>query len=224
MSRWGSVTWGAVLGMALWSSCSCEHDLITETAASLKVGNVVCADGAVLSYEQFQKTNKEAVGVVYEVEAKQKDAVIGYAVYIHELDPVAFADSLGVDQNTSASVEEKDGNVNTYALFHTEEVNSPLALKSFDLWHYGQSTYVPSVKQLAQLYRVRHFVNQRIAEVGGTPLSLEPGACWLWSSTEVKGQKEDKAWLFSMYACSILETPKNQAHRFRPVISIYDVK
>ena len=79
MSRWGSVTWGAVLGMALWSSCSCEHDLITETAASLKVGNVVCADGAVLSYEQFQKTNKEAVGVVYEVEAKQKDAVIGYS-------------------------------------------------------------------------------------------------------------------------------------------------
>ncbi len=81
--------------------------------------------------------------------------------------------------------------------------------------------YIPSVKQLTYLYQQIGLVNQRTEAVGGLPISLQPGDCWLWTSTEAEGQKDSKAWLFSMQSGTIQETPKDQAHKFRPVISIY---
>ena len=106
-------------------------------------------------------------------------------------------------------------------MYRNEEVKSPLAVYVFDMWRYGQSAYIPSVKQLTYLYQQIGFINQRIEAVGGLPLSLQPGDCWLWTSTEVEGQRDSKAWLFSMQSGTIQETPKDQAHKFRPVISIY---
>lgn len=117
-----------------------------------------------------------------------------------------------------------DGNENTYSLYNNEEVQSPMAIKSFDLWSYGQSAYIPSVRQLSFLFTVRHQINECITKVGGTPINLNPGECWLWSSTEVEGQKENKAWLYSMQSGTIQETPKDQPHKSRPVISIYTTK
>ena len=136
-------------------------------------------------------------------------------------DVVCSDGSLGVEQETSASLEKEDGNENTHAMYRNEEVKSPLAVYVFDMWRYGQSAYIPSVKQLTYLYQQIGLVNQRIEAVGGLPISLQPGDCWLWTSTEVEGQKDSKAWLFSMQSGTIQETPKDQAHKFRPVISIY---
>ena len=109
-------------------------------------------------------------------------------------------------------------------VFHNEEVKSPMAIRTFDLWSYGQSAYIPSVQQLYYLFTLRHQINECITEVGGTPINLNPGECWLWSSTEVEGQKENKAWLYSMQSGTIQETPKDQPHKSRPVISIYTTK
>ena len=97
--------------------------------------------------------------------------------------------------------------MNTYSLFNNDEVQSPMAIKSFDLWSYGQSAYIPSVRQLSYLFAVRHQINECITEVGGTSINLDPGECWLWSSTEVEGQKENKAWLYSMQSGTIQEGP-----------------
>ena len=214
-----------VFGAMLFSSCEdCEHEAGVELISSLEVGDVVCADGSVLSADQFQQSKKEPVGIVYHVNRDPDIDNLGYAVYIHEVAPEAFADSLGIDQKTSASLMKEDGNENTYAMYYSKEVQSPLARKVFDMWRYGQSAYIPSVKQLVYLYQVRQYVNERIQTVGGTPISLQPGDCWLWSSTEVEGQKESKAWLFSMQSGMIQETPKDQSHRFRPVITLYKLK
>ena len=87
-----------------------------------------------------------------------------------------------------------------------------------------RNMYIPSVRQLSYLFAVRHQINECITEVGGTPINLNPGECWLWSSTEVEGQKENKAWLYSMQSGTIQETPKDQPHKSRPVISIYTTK
>lgn len=140
------------------------------------------------------------------------------------MEPLAFADSLGINQGTSASLTDEDGNENTYSLFNNNEVQSPMAIKSFDLWSYGQSAYISSVRQLYNLFTVRHQTNECITEVGGTPINLNPGECWLWSSIEVEGQKENKAWFYSMQSGTIQETPKDQPHKSRPVISIYTTK
>ena len=203
------------------TSCHCEHEDVTELLSSLQVGNVVCSDGNILSMDKFKQSDKEAVGIVFHGSRSAEADRLGYAVYIHDMGPLAFADSLGIDQGTSASLTDEDGNENTYSLFNNDEVLSPIAIKSFDLWSYGQSAYIPSVRQLSYLFAVRHQINECITEVGGTPINLNPGECWLWSSTEVEGQKENKAWLYSMQSSTIQEAPKDQAHKFRPVISVY---
>lgn len=212
------------LGVLLLASCDCDHDEALSSSAAFDVGDVLCSDGSILTESRFEQSDKEAMGIVFYVNKDPEVENLGYAVYIHDLDPQAFADSLGVEQGTSASLTNEDGNENTYSLFYNDEVSSSMAVKVFDLWRYGQSAYVPSVRQLSRLYSVCHFINERIADVGGDTIAIEPGGCWLWTSTEVEGQQENKAWLFSMQSGTIQETPKNQSHKFRPIISIMNMK
>lgn len=215
-----------LLPILAWSglmltSCHCEHEEDDGLLSSLQVGNVVCSDGNILFMDKFKQSDKEAVAIVFHVNRSPDADNLGYAVYIHNMEPLAFADSLGIDQGTSASLTDEDGNENTYSLFNNDEAQSPIAIKSFDLWSYGQSAYIPSVRQLSYLFAVRHQINECIIELGGTPINLNTGECWLWSSTEVEGQKENKAWLYSMQSGTIQETPKDQPHKYRPIISIY---
>ena len=141
----------------------------------------------------------------------------GYLVDIH---PQAFADSLGVKQGTSGDINAYDGNENTYALLNARETESPLAEAVFDVWHYGQSAYVPSVGQMRLLYSVKHLINPILVQLGGDPLSDSADDCWYWTSTEVKGQEYLKAWLYSTSSGSIQETPKWQSHKARPIITL----
>ena len=91
----------------------------------------------------------------------------------------------------------------------------------FDCIHCRKATTKPQSVKGAFLRMLT--VNECISEVGGTQINLNPGECWLWSSTEVEGQKENKAWLYSMQSGTIQETPKDQAHKFRPIISINNI-
>lgn len=200
------------------SSCQCEH--VEEPTAPFKLGHVLCSDGTVLSLCDWRISNKKPVGIVFNVNEDPASDIKGYAVYIQELNPVAFADSCGVAQGTSMSLTEKDGNANTYAIYSTKGISSPMANIVFDLWSYGQSAFVPSIAELRMLYNNKNFVNERILAVGGEPISSDFGQCWLWSSTEVEGQQQDKAWLFSMNYGDIHETPKDQPHSVRPIITI----
>ena len=142
------------------------------------------------------------------------------AVYLWDIAPAAFADSLGVAQGTSADIEALDGNMNTFALYDTRETASPMAEAVFDLWRYGQSAYIPSVAQMRLLYAVRETVNPVIERCGGHPLPLDENDCWYWTSTEVTGQETAKAWLYSTGSGAMQETPKTQAHKVRPIITL----
>ena len=51
---------------------------------------------------------------------------------------------------------------------------------------------------------------------------LQTNDCWYWTSTEVKGQQTAKAWLYSLGSGAMQETPKIQAHRARPIITLND--
>jgi hypothetical protein len=113
-----------------------------------------------------------------------------------------------------------DGNENTFALYDTRETASPMAEAVFDLWRYGQSAYVPSVAEMRLLYTMREIVNPVIEQCGGEPLPLDENDCWYWTSTEVEKQQTAKAWLYSMGSGAMQETPKVQAHRVRPIITI----
>lgn len=187
---------------------------------AMKVGHILCTDGQVLPYNEYEKSGKTAEGIVFYLNHDSATEGKGYAVYLYEVSPQAFADSIGVNQGTSADVTAFDGNANTFALFSTTETGSPLAKKVFDLWCYGQSAYVPSVAQMRLLYWVKDDINRYLGLCGGDLLPDNPDQCWYWTSTEVKGQQTAKAWLYSMGSGAMQETPKLQAHKARPVITL----
>ena len=77
---------------------------------------------------------KEAIAVVFHLNRDETVTGNGYAVYLHDLAPEAFADSIGIAQGTSADLTALDGNENTFALYETTETSSPIAEQVFELW------------------------------------------------------------------------------------------
>lgn len=208
-----SICMSAVLLMACDS-----HQEFPDT--SMKVGHILCTDGQVLSYDHYKESGEEAIGVVFYLNRDLETEGKGYAVYLHDIASEAFADSIGVSQGTSADVNALDGNANTFALFNTTDISSPLAKSVFDIWSYGQSAYIPSAAQMRLLYGVKESVNRYLELCGGDLLPDNPDQCWYWTSTEVKGQQTAKAWLYSVGSGAMQETPKLQAHKARAIITI----
>ena len=157
--------------------------------------HVLCVDGTVIPYSEYEQSKEQAIAVVFHIGSDGETEGNGYAVYLWDMTPKAFADSLGVEQGTSADITAYDGNENTFALYETEETASPMAEAVFALWKYGQSAYVPSVAQMRLLYAARGIINPVIEKCGGDPLPTEADECWYWTSTEVEGQQTVKAWL-----------------------------
>ncbi len=198
-------------------ACDAHRDF-PDTA--MKPGHILCTDGKVLSVTDFEQSDKQPIAVVFHINHDENTEGNGYAVYLWDLEPLAFADSIGVKQNTSADITALDGFENTFALLDARETSSPLAEKVFDLWRYGQSAYIPSVAQMRLLYQVKEQINPIIKMCGGDTIPMEADECWYWTSTEVNDQQTAKAWLFSMSSGSIHDTPKTQAHHVRPIITI----
>lgn len=209
---------GGALASSL-SSCDCHH--FDEPDPGMSIGDILCTDGSVVSFSDYVTSGREAVAIVYHVNPDVDDEIRGYAVYLADISDEAFSDSIPVSQGTSRNLKSIDGNENTYALYKCDKTSSPMALPVFDLWTFGQSAYIPSVEQLRQIQSVKNFINPRIEAIGGDILPDAPDDCWYWSSTEVEGQEDIKAWLVSMHSGIIQETPKEQKHHCRPVVTVY---
>ena len=207
----------AVAATVLLTACD-EHQDFPDTA--MKVTHILTTDGKVMPYETYEQSCKQAIAVVFNVNQREEMEGNGYAVYLWDMTPKAFADSLGIEQGTSADIAAYDGNENTFALYDTEETDSPMAEDVFALWKYGQSAYIPSVAQMRLLYSAQTVINPIIEKCGGDPLPTEADECWYWTSTEVEGQQTVKAWLYSTASGAMQETPKTQAHKVRPIITI----
>lgn len=213
-----TMAWGLALAATLGLAACDAHKDFPDTG--IKVGHILCTDGKTMSYEEYNQSGREAIAVVFYLNTDEATAGNGYAVYLHDLAPEAFADTIGIAQGTSADLTALDGNENTFALYHTTETSSPMAEQVFDVWRYGQSAYVPSVAQMRLLLASRETVNPLIEQCGGVPLPDGADACWYWTSTEVAGQETAKAWLYSLGSGAIQETPKWQAHKVRPIITL----
>lgn len=208
----------ALLAAVLLAACDAH---IMEKDTSVRPGHVLCIDGSLMAYDDYAASGKEAIAVVFHTNPTGETAGNGYAVYLWDTEPKAFADSLGIEQGTSAQTDTFDGNENTFAIYDTKETASPMAESVFDMWWYGQSAYIPSVAEMRLLYSARRAINPVIEKCGGDPLPSVPEKCWYWTSTEVDGQQTAKSWLFSMGSGMIQETPKTKSHKLRPIITIY---
>ena len=202
------------------ASCDAHDDHEPAIDTSMHVCDIVCSDGSVVRYDDYKSQNKTASAVVFYVNNDGQGQGRGYAVCLNEIGSVAFTDSLGVKQGTSCSTTDYDGNSNTYALFNANRIYSPMAKAVSEYLCYGQSAYVPSVAQIQLLYAAKSTINTYLKNCGGTELPSTPNG-WYWTSTEVDGQAENKAWLYSLTSGLMLETSKLQEHRVRPIITIW---
>lgn len=208
---------GCLLAAGILCGCD-EHRDFPDTR--LKVGHILCTDGKTVSFEEYKTSGREAIAVVFFVNNSAEKTGNGYAVYLYDLPAEAFADSTGVSQGTSADLTAYDGSQNTSAMFITEEVYSPIAQRVFRIWWDGKSADVPSVAEMRLLYAAKATINPYIIACGGDPLPDEADECWYWTSTEVEGQETTKAWLYSLSSGAIHETPKEQAHKVRAVVTL----
>lgn len=206
-----------VAATVIFSSCD-EHKDFPDTA--MKVGHILCTDGKVRPIEDVKALNKEPIAVVFYINQSSDVEGNGYAVYLRDLPEIAFSDSLSIPQGTSTSLTALDGNSNTYSLYSTKDAKSPLAESVFQLWRFGQSAYVPSVAQMRLLYSMKNMINPYIQECGGTAIAENDSQCWYWTSTEVSGQANYKAWLYSLSSGGMQETPKDQCHKARPIVTL----
>ena len=140
--------------MAIGLAACDAHIEVPDTA--VRPGHILCTDGTALPYSEYKRSGKQAIAVVFDTGQHGETEGNGYAVYLWDIAPAAFADSLGVEQGTSADMTAYDGNANTFALYNTQETASPMAEAVFDLWYYGQSAYVPSVAQMRLLLSLIH--------------------------------------------------------------------
>ena len=207
----------AALMAVAFVSCD-EHRDFPDTA--MKTCDILCTDGKVVRFEDMQSQGKKPIAVVFHINQTDNMEGTGFAVYLWDIASAEFSDSIGVKQTTSANVTAYDGNSNTYAMYASGV--SPAADEVFNMWHYGQSAYIPSVAQMRLLYQAKNAVNSYIQRCGGDVISDNPDECWYWTSTEVKDQESAKAWLYSLASGALQETPKEQPHKIRPIITLYN--
>ena len=207
----------AALMAVAFVSCDEQRDF-PDTA--MKTCDILCTDGKVVRFEDMQSQGKKPIAIVFHINQTDNMEGTGYAVYLWDIASAEFSDSIGVKQTTSANVTAYDGNSNTYAMYASGV--SPAADEVFNMWHYGQSAYIPSVAQMRLLYQAKNVVNAYIQRCGGDVISDNPDECWYWTSTEVKDQESAKAWLYSLASGALQETPKEQPHKIRPIITLYN--
>lgn len=132
---------------AVFASCD-EHIDFPDTA--MKIGDIVCTDGAIVRYDDVKPLKKTPVAVVFYINQNEDVEGKGYAVYLDDYATLAYSDSLGITHKTSADLMAYDGNSNTHAMYSTG--TSPAATMVIDMWPYGQSAYIPSVAQMRLLF------------------------------------------------------------------------
>ena len=84
-----------ILMMAVLMFASCDAHIETPDE-TVRPGHVLCDDGKALPYDQFELSGKRAVAVVFDTGQHGETEGNGYAVYLWDITPEAFADSLGV--------------------------------------------------------------------------------------------------------------------------------
>ena len=76
----------------LMTACDAHQDFPDTT---IKPCHILCTDGKVVPYSQYEAENKQAIAVVFNTHKGENMEGTGYAVYLWDIEPVAFSDSLG---------------------------------------------------------------------------------------------------------------------------------
>lgn len=207
----------AVLSLGILTSCD-DHEY-TMPESKYRVGDIVLLDGSIVHVEGYDSTSHQAAAVIFDNNSQDKYSGGGYAVMLKETDLLQFADTL-ITQGTTAdsvNVEAYNGYANTIALSTSKDkVSSPLANAVQRFFPFNQSTFVPCPYEFQMMYRTKDTVNRSLKKAGGT----EIGSNYYWTSTEVSGATDSRAWTINMGSGRTLDAQKTVGYATRPVIKI----
>ena len=93
------IQWFAMAVTAVLCAACDAHIDVPDTA--VRPGHILCEDGTALSYVQYEQSGKRAIAVVFDTEHREGTEGNGYAVYLWDIAPQAFADSLGIEYDST---------------------------------------------------------------------------------------------------------------------------
>ena len=193
---------------------------IEEPDKTVRPGHVLCVDGKAVPYSEYENSGKQAIAVVFHTYSDGETEGNGYAVYLWDMTPKAFADS-----SVSSRVRRR-------TLLHTTgmRTRSPCTIRKkrprrwlkpfLPCGNTDRAPISPRWHRCVCCIRHRPSSIRLSRNAAGDPLPTEADECWYWTSTEVEGQQTVKAWLYSTASGTMQETPKTQAHKVRPIITI----
>ncbi len=156
---------------------------------TVKIGDILCTDGSVLSCEAFPSSGKTAMGVVFYVDNNGQQ---GWAVNLHNdaddinwVSPDHYYDGFDIPElpNLTYSRDDLfdlDGYQNTAIIRNTFGADWFPAAWSVD---FDNGWYLPAAGQLRWLIAYVNEVNASMAVANGAPMA-HANPNWYWSSTE----------------------------------------
>lgn len=150
--------------------------------AQVRVGDILCEGGEVVSLNSIETSVSNAIGVVVHVDASGKH---GWAIALNDIGEYAWGPNakdtpLRNYMNKAAASNDLDGYKNTRTILtHGYDIEFP----AFDSLDFDNGWYLPAIGQLKRFYANLDKVNEGLEAAGGATFSTETE--WeYWSSTE----------------------------------------
>jgi len=206
---------------AFYSCNDCPETIDT----SIRVGNILCSDGSFIEPGYLNKDGKKAIGVIFWVNPGNDESVtdLGYAVSLHNLNAVAWSDTILAINNVSVSENDFLGASNTSEISlagQDGKFQTPAATNSIDFKPEGiPGWFLGSVGQMKELYKQRIIVNESIMTAGGNGFN----DIWYWTSTQDGtggSTSEQFSLIISLTEGTVLNSIKDSHFAIRPIIAI----
>ena len=153
----------------------------------VNIGDILCTDGSIVSYEAFPNSGKTAKGIVFYVDATNQH---GWAVHLDYQGSVLWSPdyhdipTLPNYQEFRDAINDFNGYENTRKIRQAGDSSIYPAAWVVDFDH---GWYLPAAGQIRYLYGYIPEVNRTLQLVGGQTFDLSSN-WWIWASTECSAE------------------------------------
>lgn len=222
---------GEAAPLSITTSLTTEYHTDSLLATSIKIGDILCADGSILPVDSFFVSGKTPMGVVFHID---QSGTHGLALALNEtsgkLSSAPLFNTLAEMAETPLqAISDNDGKINTLGyittcdqLYSAENTSS---ISAFHFCHYynhdilapdlePHGWYLPSAGEMLLLSGNICEVNQTLLKMNAFSSSYKKmQSAFYWTSTIYSNSD---GWVFS----SILDRyPRQKGYGIRPIIS-----
>lgn len=207
--------------MTVFASCT-EHEDMIDT--SLRVGNLYCADGSVISPTAYPNSGKTAIGVIFWVNNNSEITTDkAYIVSLENLPAVQWCDTTENVSSVSTDKELKfDGKTNTTNLIDwgiKEGRNTPAVTSAYNYVKNGISGwFLPSLAQANEISAQRNILYKSFEYCEGEKFGDTNFG--YWTSNQDKDGASQNAIYIILSQGKAIGSNKLDNFAIRPIIAI----